>query len=306
MKIGVVLVTYNRIQLLKRVLRAFDEQSYAPAYILIVDNASTDGTDQYLEEWKAKTATYTKYLITMNTNTGGSGGFAKGLSESLTKDADWIWVSDDDAIPYKDALEQVNNFLEQYTDKSNLSAICGTVINEGKIDTSHRRRMTPGLFKPKDIEVSSDEYQSQSFELNCFSYVGSVISREKMQQVGVTNKDYFIWFDDTEHSLRLNQVGKILCVPAVKIDHNTGWKESEISWKLYYNFRNTADVYRKYMPTRIYQFYYFSNYIKLGIKRILQYKIDTADMMAEALHDARVGKFGIHEIYKPGWKPKEK
>lgn len=306
MKIGVVIVTYNRLALLKKVLKAFDEQTFSPTYILIVNNASTDGTGQFLTQWQIRQAGYEKYVYTMVTNTGGSGGFAKGLSESINKDANWIWVSDDDAIPQKDALEKANLFLQQYSPTNDLSAICGTVINEGKIDIIHRRRVVPGFFTPNIIEIPENEYKKPYFELNCFSYVGTIINKKKMQQVGVTNKDYFIWYDDTEHSLRLSKIGKILCVPAIRVQHDTGWNNNSLSWKTYYGFRNRADIYRKYMPFRLYLYFYLSNYLKIIIKRILHIKVEQTKMVAAALRDSRKGKFGIHEVYKPGWKSHEK
>ena len=50
--IGVVLVTFNRLNKLKNALTCYDKQTYKPKYIIVVNNASTDGTYQYLEKWK--------------------------------------------------------------------------------------------------------------------------------------------------------------------------------------------------------------------------------------------------------------
>ena len=52
MEIGVVLVTFNRLEKLKIALEAYERQTVKPKYILVVDNNSTDGTREYLENWK--------------------------------------------------------------------------------------------------------------------------------------------------------------------------------------------------------------------------------------------------------------
>ena len=51
MNFGVVLVTYNRLDKLKIALECYEKQSYLPKNIIVVNNASTDGTKEYLDEW---------------------------------------------------------------------------------------------------------------------------------------------------------------------------------------------------------------------------------------------------------------
>ena len=50
--IGCVIVTFNRLEKLKKTLNIYARQSLLPLYLIVVNNASTDGTDKYLEEWK--------------------------------------------------------------------------------------------------------------------------------------------------------------------------------------------------------------------------------------------------------------
>ncbi len=56
MKIGAVVVTYNRLDKLKKALESFEKQLYLPAYVIVADNASTDGTAQYLRQWQKEEA----------------------------------------------------------------------------------------------------------------------------------------------------------------------------------------------------------------------------------------------------------
>ena len=50
MKFGVVLVTYNRLDKLKIALECYEKQKYLPKNIIVVNNASTDGTKEFLDK----------------------------------------------------------------------------------------------------------------------------------------------------------------------------------------------------------------------------------------------------------------
>ena len=87
MKIGVVLVTYNRLEKLKIALKSYEEQTVLPKYILVVNNNSNDGTKEYLENWAKDNSKIEKIVVNLDKNTGGSGGFYEGLKNSLELDA---------------------------------------------------------------------------------------------------------------------------------------------------------------------------------------------------------------------------
>lgn len=306
MKIGVVIVTYNRLEKLKTTLRLFAEQSIPPSYVLVVNNASTDSTCKFLQDWKQLNDGFDKYVITTEHNSGGSGGFYIGLEAAEKLDPDWIWVSDDDAFPEQDAIENASLFLNNYCrDLNEISAICGQVINKGKIDLAHRKNMRCKGLNVVEEFLPEKEYEELSFELNCFSYVGTIINKKKLAQVGLTNKDYFLWWDDTEHSLRLSKVGKIICVPAIKIHHNVSNGNGDFTWKTYYGFRNMADLYKRHFPRMCYEYFTFKLTCKTYVRDILGKDKEENKAIRCSLRDCRNGKFGIHEIYKPGWKPEE-
>ena len=313
MKIGVVIVTYNRLDKLKIALKSYESQTVKPEYILVVNNNSTDDTKEYLEGWKQENVGIEKKVVNLNENTGGSGGFYEGLKNSLNLNAEWIWVADDDAYPKEDAFEVAQKYVEDHKDSmKNLSAICGMVLkSDGKtIDCSHRRRIYTTLFnriaqpysKPKD-------YDKEEFEINGFSYVGTMINKEKLKQTELTKKDYFIYYDDTEHSYRLSKIGKIVCIPKIKVIHDAPHSEmSEIvKWKLYYLVRNTLDFIRcnfeeKYFKVACVEvpFKFKVAVLLFGKDKKYGYK-----MINEAVKDAKAGKSGLHEIYKPGWSPEK-
>ena len=303
MKIGVVIVTYNRKNELKKALELFDGQTCQPEYVMVINNASTDGTEEVLEQWKEKAAGYKRLAVHMESNAGGSGGFYEGLRRAREMDAEWIWVSDDDAFPESDALEQAEKYLTEHEDRlSELSAICGAVINQGKIDTEHRKRYYPKGIGIVEEWVSKEEYKKRSFALNAFSYVGTIISRQKLEEAGLTNKDYFIWWDDTEHSLRLSKVGKILCVPAIRIRHDVEKTALTVNWKTYYGFRNMTDMYRRHMPRVCYGYFCLKIVVKVWISKLFGWKKEEMRILEDAYEDVRKGRFGLHPVYRAGGK----
>lgn len=304
MNIGVVLVTYNRIEKLKIALKKYDEQTYMPEYVLVVNNNSTDGTYEYLEEWKKEKKKYSKYVINLEENIGGSGGFYTGLEEAKKLSASWIWVSDDDAFPKVEAFEQLNNF-EKEVDVTKYSGICGKVINNGKIDLEHRRRITKNLFKIKEKNVSIEEYNKEYFLLDLFSYVGTVINKECIEKCGTTIKDFFIYYDDTEHAYRLSKNKPIICVPKVEIIHDTVL-DTKITWKTYYATRNRLIFYKKHFAKRYLYYTYITQYLKqitkIIIKKIIGKNYIVNKMNIKAIKDAKNDKLGLDDVYKPGWK----
>lgn len=302
MKIGVVIVTFNRKKDLEKALKIYEQQTFTPEYLIVVNNKSTDGTEEFLNDWKNKNSDFKKYVINLEENIGGSGGFYTGLEKAFALEANWIWVADDDAYPEKDALEKINEYLEKNKGK-NIAAVCGAIINNGKIDISHRKRIKRGIFKIDQIPVEEKEYKNESFNLDLFSYVGTVINKEKLEKVGLTEKDYFIYYDDTEHSYRLSKVGEIICISNAKINHDVDFrKTSEVDWKGYYSIRNRMLFIKKHFSAKYYFNMYNELYFKTLIKDFMKKKIISNKQIRTALLDSKNDKKGMHPIYKPGWK----
>ncbi len=108
MKIAVVLCTYNRLDGLKIALQKYENKTVQPDFIVIVNNASSDGTRECLGVWKEKKAPFKKIIIHNEKNTGGSGGFSRGVEEALNLDCDYMFLADDDAYAEPQVLEELH------------------------------------------------------------------------------------------------------------------------------------------------------------------------------------------------------
>ncbi len=326
-----VVVTYNRKNLLLKCLEALRKQTKPIDGIYLIDNASTDGTPEILlengyikelppenlkepleKEFKIGNLTDGNpikfHYVRMHENTGGSGGFYEGIKRAYEKGYEWIWVSDDDALPDENAFlnfEKAKELLEKEGELQNTAAICGSVINNGKYDLVHRRRIRKGLFFVKEVPIQMEEYEKQFFEVDLFSYVGAILNSNFLKKSGFTRKDLFIFYDDTEHSFRLRKYGKIFCFPNIKVFHNTLNESEGISWKNFYGLRNRLLMIKWHFARRY--FIFLTIYVKYRalaakvIKRDYQHKI-YYKIVCKAIECAKKEKLGKDEIYKPGWK----
>ena len=302
MKIAVVLVTFNRLADLKKAIHCYEDQTNLMDYLIIVNNASTDGTKEYLESWSENDSKYEKIVVHSSSNTGGSGGFYTGLKESLKYDYDYVFLADDDAFADPLMIEKIKSFYDMHKDKQNIVGMCTSVINHGKIDCMHRRRVITKFLSIKNVWIPKEEYEKPYFAVDEFSFVGAFIRKDIIEKIGLPCKEYFIYYDDTEYSTRIRKCGNIFCIPDSKMNHNSVI-DNKTSWKDYYVLRNSADYLKKHYSKRHYYWYLLVQYVKKCTFLANIYKQRTPAqkrMFKIAIKDSRNNKLGIHPIYKPG------
>lgn len=304
--IACVIVTFNRINFLKRTLFHYDKQTEAPDYLIIVDNHSTDGTKDFLNKWKNLNHKFQCISISLSENIGGSGGFYIGCKKALDFDLDYIWLADDDAYPDLNVFERLRWHVQNEKRAKKAAAICTTVWEHGRIQTGHRRRYKLAWDNIKPFLVPEEEYKYSCFALQLFSYVGVAIRADVLRRVGLCKKGFFIYNDDAEHALRVAQCGEILCYTDMKVVHEKpiGRKDEDkrefIDWHYYYSARNSY-LMLKYHFKKQYFIHWHLDYIKTKLHLLTHKKIDKYQVRLAALLDAKNDKLGIHEVYRPGW-----
>jgi GT2 family glycosyltransferase len=241
-----VVVTHNRPEELKMVVAALVGQTMRPGRILIIDNASPIPAADVLADFVGVD------VIRSEINTGGAGGFAFALQQALNVGGQWIWLMDDDAVPRPDALSVLLSAIPNLP--SDAGALCCTVYEFGKIATRHRRLFQS--FTGLERSLPDSAYSAQSQKIDTGSFVGFMVRAEAANQVGLPDATFFIAYDDTEYSLRLNRAGwSVWLVPKSGIDHlrtvQSKLSTSEFGFKHYYNIRNRLVVVRKYATCKI-------------------------------------------------------
>ncbi len=291
MEFGVVIVTYNRKKLLSQCLDCVRNQTLPFTQILVVNNHSTDGSEEYLNDL-AKQEPRLK-AFHMKENLGGAGGFAFGFEKMSHTSCDWFLIIDDDAMIEASYMEKLADAIKD----TPYLACSGTVMTNGQIDGLHRRRVKNSclmLLEP----VSTKEYQNAVFEYDISTFCGLCINTSLARTIGLPRADYFIWFDDTEYCLRFRTYSRILNVNHAILDHQTTAPQIvPVCWKHYYGFRNSIDIGRRYSShPLIYSVYIWLNHMA----HIL---IDTCFLLLGNKKEERVYRRQIYiDVLKGFWK----
>ncbi len=305
MDICVLLVTFNRKADLEKTLSLYESQSYKPRAIIVVDNHSTDGTGEMLAEWSRNESDIKHIVVSMSENVGGSGGFYAGMEHALGLDYEWIFVSDDDAMPRNDNLEIISRFADKHPELvAQCSALCGAVDAGGHYATGHRARINKkSIIGMLDKPVSPEEYEKEFFEVDFFSYIGTCIRKSALEKAGLPRKEFFIYSDDFEHALRVGKQGKMLCIPAAVLCHaDNNPYSKEASWRDYYATRNVLIMHREHFGA-------FAAFRRGCMRRFTALRSMNSLKMKvinTAIKDAKKGVTGLHPIYRPGWNPIKK
>lgn len=260
-RVAAVLVTYNRVDRLRETLPRLLESG--PARVLVVDNAATDGTAEFL-------ATQTDprlKILTMPENRGGAGGFEAGMSWLIDEEEpDWILLLDDDAWPEEQALNVFAETVEALPPDT--GAVAAAVYSpDGRLAEMNRPGYNPfwhprmiwatitrgnraGFKQPDHAYVpASGPAENRLIEIDTASFVGFFVSRAGWRKAGLPEGELFIYGDDILYSLRLRRSGlKMFFDPATRFVHDCGTMERNFVyrplWKIYYHCRNGVDIAR--------------------------------------------------------------
>lgn len=227
-KILAIVVTHNRKKLLGECIDALLSQTYPFDAIYIIDNASTDGTPEYLIEKgyfdhdlsldkkpleiiKVITPppfpdrTIELHYIRMDKNTGGAGGFHEGIKRGYKAGYDWQWLMDDDTIPSSEALSLLvsSHFFKNH----DTGYLCSHVVWE---DGNPHLMNVPHVFpfikgKGQLLPFNSYLINGKAISISKCSFVSTLVSRKAIKTVGLPIKEFFIWGDDLEYTGRITQ-----------------------------------------------------------------------------------------------------
>ena len=281
--IGVIIVTYNRKKLLLQCLEALKKQTYPFKGIIVVDNASQDGTEKLLyqnnyldslppssikSEWEYNNLidffnerkvhfTYIK----LSQNLGGAGGFHIGLKKAYEKGYKWFWLMDDDGIPSPTCLEtlwryrNVADFINPLVlSKEDENRLCCEILD---ISTGERIK--------QKTQIKKDVYFDTANPFN-----GTFFNRKLVERIGFPKKEFFFWGDEIEYMLRAKKHGfKIATITKaifyhpksklypIKVDDNIyiSWMDEDLRKYLY--FRNKIFILKNYFQPEDVKFFVY-------------------------------------------------
>ncbi len=300
-----VVVTFNRKNYLMTCLESLENQTRPPEAILVVDNASTDGTPQALRErgylreippdaneiWETSGdisvgsgQKIKLHYIRLPENTGGAGGFYHGVKRAYELGYHWIWLMDDDVWVDERALE----FLCEKATTRGLLATTSLLLTRERKPFLYSRghiietKLFPTLQRP----LLSSNYSETSLSIDFSSFVGLMVNRKLISRVGFPNPEFFIYNDDVEYCIRINRLGKIVMVPSsIIVDQNAKKEHGFLSkkilfftlkrapissyWRTYYSLRNSLYIGKKYSKGKFFFYIRVILHIIKGLRSLV-------------------------------------
>lgn len=249
-----VIVTYNRVEKLQKAYEAACREPLKG--IVIINNASIDGTGKWLESIQGSRVT----IINLPENTGGAGGFHEGFKCALKKyRPEWIVCFDDDAYPQNGVIRK---FTENIYPQHVGGVVSAVYLPNGAICDMNRPSMDP--FSDRRIAVRTIRKGTAAFHLgdgpyqakkptdvDAGSFVGLFIrSKVITQHIGLPRKELFLYGDDTIYTLMLRRAKfRLVFDPGLVFIHDTTTLSNSRNiyqplWKVYYSYRNGLEIYR--------------------------------------------------------------
>lgn len=238
-KVAAIVVTYNRLELLKENIEALLELENQLSNIVIINNNSNDGTEEYLNSLSNSLFVIKNSKV----NLGGAGGFNYGVKVAFDEtDADFFWIMDDDTIPEKDTLVNLINADERLI--GNYGYLCSHVVMEDGTDGNI----------PQLVGDWTTEVDKGLIKVSSATFVSLFTKRDVVSELGLPISEFFIWGDDTEYTTRISQkynsyfvidskvIHKAKSVRNVDIINDTADRLP----RYFYRYRNNIYITRKY------------------------------------------------------------
>ncbi|MEO7351363.1 MAG: glycosyltransferase [Marmoricola sp.] len=243
-RVVAVVVTWNRRDLLVEALAALRAQSHPLTALVVVDNASSDGTDQLLDGEAGLD------VVRLKRNTGGAGGFAVGLERAMTHDPDLLWLLDDDTVPTPDAARELVRVWQDYADPEGTQGSPPAVLaskvvwTDGRDHPMNTPRRKPGAGKA-EIEAAK---RAGAIPIRSASFVSIMCDASVVRERGLPLADYFLWNDDFEYSTRLIRDRVGLYCPDSLVVHKTkvfGSTDADPGERFFFEVRNKVWLFTR-------------------------------------------------------------
>jgi rhamnopyranosyl-N-acetylglucosaminyl-diphospho-decaprenol beta-1,3/1,4-galactofuranosyltransferase len=241
-RVVAVVVTYNRRELLLESLAAVQAQSRAPDVVIVVDNASSDGTAAVVRERYPDVT-----LAELARNTGGAGGFASGLALALADAADLVWLMDDDTVPEPGALQALLEARGRHPGRPPAVIASRVVWTDGRAHPMNTPRPKPFASRAERDAAAV----AACVPIRSASFVSILVDAGVCRERGLPKADYFLWNDDFEFTTRLLRRAPGLLCPGSVVVHKTrtfGSTDVDPGARFFYEVRNKIWTLRARSP----------------------------------------------------------
>jgi GT2 family glycosyltransferase len=310
MKILIHIHTLNDEDVIDRSMAALMEQDYPAPEILLLDNASTDGTLKRVFPKKVA-------IIRHEKNLGTSGAVATGFRYAMEKGYEWIWILDADSIVHKDTLTKLVDLYDSFSPEAQqqIGLISCRIIRSTTQPPEDYGLLTPKGPRPPHIDPNRPYYECDST-----IWSGSLFNLRVVQEIGPPHygadhvDDLSLDWGDVEYTFRIRHAGyKLLVHRESTIRHALGWQRqrrvlgrtiystNHVPFRRYLYFRNQVYFWLYLYPRPNILFVLFSVTLSLASQSAKVLFIEEADRwlkiraMVRGFWDGVRGK--IHNRY---------
>ncbi len=243
--VAVVIVTFNRADLLDRMLDGLVAQTHQPDAVFVIDNASADHTADVL----ARRTDLPLHVTNSPDNLGGAGGFHLGMKQAYDAGHDRIWLMDDDVVPAPDCLEVLlaNEGPCLAAVREDLQ---GRLVEKAAV---HFDLRSPLSIRPKQASIETT-YASRAdmpaeVPIENVAFEGFLVKREVIAAIGLPDPSYFIFYDDVDFAIRARRAGfPIVALRDAVLVRQLDFDQQHAldTWKGFYMYRNLFVVHFRY------------------------------------------------------------
>ena len=236
-KVVATVLTRNRRELLRESIRAVQRQTRPADELIVVDNASTDGTPAMLaEEFPEVT------VVALPENQGATGGFWEAIAAGRGAGADWLWLLDDDSIARPDALAELLAVLDRLDGELAPAVLCSRV--EWTDGSPHV--MNRPVIRPDSGQQLVDAVRRRLFPIRAASWVSLLIAAGAVERFGMPARQFFYQADDIEYTARILRDAPGYYVPRSVVVHATPTQHTAVDddHRFRFHIRNTVLMIR--------------------------------------------------------------
>lgn len=223
-KIFIVILNWNGSQVLLPCLRSVFSLAYTNFEVVVVDNASTDGSFE-----SARSHFSRAHFIRNEKNIGFAAGMNIGMKFALSKGAQYVWILNNDTLCGKDSLRELVSAIQKERNNAILSPLILTPLGKtwfsfGKID----------FFRMKALHTDPPVHAQENtpYESGYLSGCAMFFPKRVLQKIGFFDERYFLYYEDADISIRAkNAEIKLFIVPKAVVVHG---EQSEKSQKKTY------------------------------------------------------------------------
>lgn len=270
----VLIVTYNRLQLLKEEIESIRSQSYKDFDILVVNNGSTDGSSEWL-------ADQSDIKVIKQPNLGGAGGFYTGMKYVAERGYEFVWLMDDDVECAPDALEKL---IKSALSLPSFGFLCSRVF--GTENNLMNVPIVDSRFKNGKYPAWLEMIDDKMIKVVIATFVSLLIPVRNIKKYGLPYKDYFIWGDDSEYTERLSKENDCFLIYESKVIHKRN-NQRALSFMSEPN-RNRLDMFFYYYRNTYYNIKKYGRIREKALFVIDEIMILSQSLLKWDLHRARV------------------